>query len=146
MADKNAVALSENLFFVTNVLARRLSRRSDNAFSSFGLSTSHALILLMISDEPEIQPSSLADNLNLKPSTITRLVQKLEIRDLVTRESEGRSTLIACTKKGSELANEIDSVWSDLQDDLKNDLGERYLEVLSEMISNAMETLENPEA
>lgn len=141
MADRDAT-LSENLFFVTNTLARKLSGLSDDAFSSFGLSTSHALILLLVYQDPEIQPSTLADSLYLKPSTITRLVQKLENRNLVIRNSKGRSTFIECTSKGENLAREIDKIWSELEDQKRDELGGRYVEVLSEMITNAIDTLE----
>lgn len=138
MADDQDLTLSNNIYFLSNALARKLSSQADETFAKFGLSSSHALILLLVSQNPEIQPSSLAAKLYLKPSTVTRLVQKLERRQLVQRSSEGRSTLIVCTSDGFEVVNQIKEQWQILVSEVSEELGERYVEVLSEMISNAL--------
>ena len=130
--------LNNNLFFLSSALARKLSAQSDEVFAQFGLSTSHVLILMLVKDEPGIRPGTLADKLYLKPSTITRLVQKLEGRQLVERNSEGRATSIVCTSKGSNMTPEIISEWQRLWAQKREKLGDRYVEVLSEMISNAL--------
>lgn len=141
MADTENTILNNNLFFLTGALSRQLSNEADEAFATVGLSSSHALLLLLIHQEPGIRPSSLADQLYLKPSTITRLVDKLERRQLVEKETEGRATSIACTSEGREMAVRIEGKWADLMDEKREELGERYVEVLSEMIVNALDTL-----
>lgn len=141
MAEDNDQVMKENLFFLTSALFRKLSREADEVFATMGLSSSHALILLLVQKEPEIQPSSLADKMHLKPSTITRLVQKLETRQLVTKESRGRATSIVCTNEGQAMASDIEEKWQQLLDEKRDLLGERYVNVLSEMILNAMEKL-----
>ena len=115
--------LQENLFFLTGALSRKLSKEADDAFASIGLSSSHALILVMINRDPEIQPSTLAKKLHLKPSTITRLVQKLERRKLVERESKGRATAIVCTTKGNELTEDVHETWEQLLEEKEEQLG-----------------------
>ncbi len=142
MADINNELLNENLFFLASAFSRKLTGEADEAFASVGLSSSHALLLLMIQQNPEIQPSQLAQELHLKPSTITRLVQKLERRRLVKKESKGRATSIVCTSDGIAMAEEINQQWQDLLRTKQEELGERYVEVLSEMISNALGELD----
>ncbi|HKK45862.1 MAG TPA: MarR family transcriptional regulator, partial [Balneolaceae bacterium] len=115
--------------------------QSDEAFAKFGLSTSHVLILSLVDKNPGIQPGKLAENLYLKPSTITRLVQKLERRQLVQRNSEGRSTSIVCTDDGNKVTGEIIEKWNGLMVEKRQQLGDRYIEVLSEMIANALHTI-----
>jgi DNA-binding MarR family transcriptional regulator len=143
MADIDSESLNGNLFFLTTAFSRKLSREADEVFASVGLSSSHALLLLMIRKNPEIQPSQLAEELHLKPSTITRLVQKLERRQLVRKQPEGRATAIACTSNGKEVAENIDQQWQKLIASKQDQLGERYVEVLSEMISNALDKLDD---
>lgn len=143
MAEAEDKILTENLFFLAGALSRKLSGEADEVFASVGLSSSHALLLVLIQDEPRIQPSALADKLYLEPSTITRLVQKLERRELVGRESEGRASYISCTDKGEEVAGDIKNRWRELLDQKREELGERYVEVLSEMISNALDAIES---
>lgn len=131
-----------NLFFLTAALSRKLTHQADKTFATVGLSSSHALLLYVIHENPQIQPSHLAERLYLKPSTITRLVQKLERRGLVEKQSEGRSTAIVCTDKGVNMAAEMQKKWEDLIHQKQQELGERYVEVLSEMISNALDEME----
>lgn len=142
MADSSKELLTNNLFFLSAAFSRKLSRQADDVFASIGLSSSHALLLLLIHREPEIQPGALADKISLKPSTITRLVQKLEQRELVNRESKGRATAVTCTSKGNDLTTDIENKWQELLDKKRDQLGDRYVEVLSEMISNALEKVE----
>lgn len=143
MADDSENMLSGNLFFLTGALSRKLNRQADEVLASVGLSTSHALLLLLIREEPGIQPGSLAEKMYLKPSTISRLVQKLERRKLVERESEGRTTAVACTAQGKELVQQVGERWELLLKGVREELGDRYAEVLSEMISNALETIDS---
>lgn len=141
MADIENDILGDNLFFLASAFSRKLSREADEVFASVGLSSSHALLLLLIKHNPNIQPSQLARELHLKPSTITRLVQKLERRGLVGKQSEGRATVIACTSNGDKVAENIHQQWKELMTAKQDELGNRYVEVLSEMISNALETV-----
>lgn len=141
MADTESTILNDNLFFLAGALSRKLSSEADEIFATIGLSSSHTLLLLLIHENPGIRPSSLAEKLHLKPSTITRLVDKLERRQLVEKEAQGRATSIVCTSEGNELSAEIKEKWDKLMQDKQEKLGERYVEVLSEMIANAVDNL-----
>ena len=57
----------------------------------------------MAIEEPGVQPSTLVDHLQLQPSTISRLIEKLEARKLVVRITEGKMTNVYPTPKGKEL-------------------------------------------
>jgi len=73
------------------------------SFKKVDLSPSHAYLLMMVTEEPGMQPSLLADQLQLKPSTITRLIEKLEERKLVVRVTEGRWTNVYPSPKAKEM-------------------------------------------
>lgn len=131
-----------NIFFLTSAFARKLRNQADELFETVGLSASHALLLHLIYENPKVQPSRLATLLHLKPSTITRLVQKLERRGFVEKQSAGRATNIVCTSDGQDIAKNIQKKWDRLIQRKREELGERYVDVLSEMISNALDTME----
>ncbi len=131
-----------NIFFLTSAFARKLGNQADEIFEPVGLSSSQALLLHLVNNNPEIQPNLLAEMLHLKPSTITRLVQKLERRGLVKKQSEGRATKIVCTSDGKDTAAKVHKKWEGLIQQKREELGERYVDVLSEMISNALDTME----
>lgn len=91
------------LYFTANALARKIEKLAQDSWSKVDLSPSHAYLLMMAIDEPGVQPSALADHLQLQPSTITRLIEKLEARKLVVRTTEGKMTNVYPTPKGKEL-------------------------------------------
>lgn len=134
--------LENNLFFLTGALSRKLTNQADEAFATVGLSSSHALLLWLISNNPNVQPSQLANQMQLKPSTITRLVQKLERRQFVEKQSEGRAISIRCTDEGASLAQDIEQKWEQFIQQKREQLGDRYVEVLSKMIDNALDAMD----
>jgi DNA-binding MarR family transcriptional regulator len=91
------------LYFTANALARKIEKLAQDSWSKVDLSPSHAYLLMMAIEEPGVQPSALADHLQLQPSTITRLIEKLEQRKLVVRTTEGKMTNVYPTPKGKEL-------------------------------------------
>ena len=139
------MALDEEncLYFQTNNLSRILSRMADEAFRSAGLSPSHAFLLMKVNDEPGIQPSKLSDILGLTPSTITRLIEKMEYQGYLQRISEGRATRVEPTDKCISKDSEIKEAWKLLRERYSEMLGERYTEVLTEMSVKAIDQLES---
>lgn len=103
IACKPDTRLSACLLFSANALARAITVIGDEEFARFGLSYSHAYLLCEVVDQPGVTPSQLSETMYLTPSTITRLVEKLEQKQLVRRESEGKRTLIYPTSEGSAL-------------------------------------------
>lgn len=95
------------LYFTTSALARKVEKLAQESWGPVGLSPSHAYLLLAVLEEPGVQPSQLADELQLQPSTITRLVQKLEDSKLVVRTTEGKITNVYPTPKAKELNPEM---------------------------------------
>lgn len=101
--EKQDTRYSACLLFSANALARAITTIGDEEFGRVGLSYSHAYLLCEVVDQPGVTPSQLSETLYLTPSTITRLVEKLEQKHLVRRESEGKKTLIYPTEAGEKL-------------------------------------------
>jgi MarR family transcriptional regulator, organic hydroperoxide resistance regulator len=91
------------LYFASNALARKIEKLAQETWDKVNLSPSHAYLLMLVVDEPGIQPSLLADQLQLQPSTVTRLIEKLEEKKLVVRTSEGKTKNVYPTPKGKEI-------------------------------------------
>jgi len=68
-----------------------------------GLSPSHAYLLLIVLEQAGVQPGALASEMQLTPSTITRLIEKLEEKKLLTRSIEGKLTNVFATAKAKAL-------------------------------------------
>lgn len=91
------------LYFTSAALARKVEKLASESWKRLNLSPSHAYLLIAVLDEPGIQPTALAEHLQLQPSTITRLIQKLEEKKLVVRTTEGKITNVYPTPKAKEL-------------------------------------------
>ena len=91
------------MYFSSGALARKVEKLAGESWRKVGLAPSHAYLLMIVLEEPGVQPGTLAGELQLKPSTITRLIEKLEEKKLVVRVAEGKTTSVYATAKGKEL-------------------------------------------
>lgn len=91
------------IYFASNALARKTEKLAAAAWKKANLSPSHAYLLMIVLDEPGVQPGALSRELHLTPSTITRLIEKLEEKKLVTRNTEGKTTSVYPTAKGKDM-------------------------------------------
>jgi DNA-binding MarR family transcriptional regulator len=95
------------MYFSTNALARKIEKLAVESWKPVNLSPSHGYLLMTVIEEPGIQPGMLANEMQLKPSTITRFIEKLEEKKLVVRITEGKLTNVYPTPKGKELYSEL---------------------------------------
>jgi DNA-binding MarR family transcriptional regulator len=115
--------LEQSLFFNVNALARTLNKIAEEEYKPLGLAPSHAYVLYLIIKQPGILPKTVAEKLQLAPSTITRFVDKLVYRGLITRETKGKSVNLRPTAKAKYMEEEL------LQAEIN--LHERYASILS---------------
>ncbi len=101
------------LYFTSNALARKVEKLAIESWKSVDLSPSHAYVLMVVLEEPGIQPGTLSDEMQLTPSTITRLIEKLEEKKMVIRTTEGKITNVYPTPKAKELQPELKSCVAD---------------------------------
>lgn len=118
------------LYFTANALARKIEKLALETWDKVELSPSHAYLLMLVVEEPGAQPGFLADHLQLRPSTVTRLVEKLEERKLLVRVFEGKTTNIYPTPKGKELYPRLK--------EYAREFHQRYVALLGNEESNAL--------
>lgn len=130
------------LYYSSNALSRILTKMADEAFQSVGLAPSYAFLLMTVNERPGIQPGEISREMQLTPSTVTRLVEKMENQGYLKRTSEGRATKVEPLQKSLDLHDRILEAWETLNDSYSEVLGDRYSEVLTEMTFTAAEKLE----
>jgi len=94
---------SKCLYFSSNALARKTEKLAQESWKPVGLSPSLAYLLMQTIRTPGIQPGTLAEHLMLQPSTITRLIEKMETKKLLVRVQQGKQTYVYPTPKGQEM-------------------------------------------
>ena len=115
---------------------------ADEEFLKTGLSPSHALTLMAIDFQPGLSQKELSKIMNIKPSTTTRFIDKLEVKGLVTRKTEGKSSHLYPTQKGIDLKDEIDECLKSLHKRYSEILGHNKGVELTESINEAAIKLE----
>ena len=71
------------LYYSANALSRMMTKMADEAFAKTGLAPSYAFMLMSINHKPGIHPKELSEHMQLTPSTVTRLLEKLEAKNLL---------------------------------------------------------------
>ena len=140
ISDMNDEACSLNgcLFFLSAKLARVFGKTADDAFGKTGLSPSYAMLLYIVNQKGEIPQKEIGELLHLTPSTITRFVEKLKDKGLVSGRTTGKNAFICTTEKGLLLQPEIIKAWSELHSMYKDILDEeetrRFIELSGKLV------------
>ena len=106
------------LYYSANALARVMTKMADEAFASIGMSSSYAFLLMTVNEQPGIQPTAISKQMQLSPSTVTRLIEKMEPKGLLERKQVGRATEVYPTEASMELNNKIKRGMEKLESEL----------------------------
>lgn len=104
------------LIYITGMLWNILNEGLEKTLAQVGLNNSKFNILMIIrfvGGENGIQQNEISKQLLVTASNITKLLDKLEIDELITRnnkDGDRRVKIIKITEKGSSL---IDKIWVD---------------------------------
>jgi DNA-binding MarR family transcriptional regulator len=130
------------LCYAANALARTITRLSDDAFARTGLAPSLGYVLMTVQRKPGIQPSEVAEITMLDPSTVTRLVEKLQAKGLVRRETQGRTALIHPTPAGLALVPDLLAAWDQVFQTCAERLGPEPTRALAAQLYEAARCLD----
>ena len=130
------------LYFSSNALARVITRMAEEEFTITGLAPSYAFILMTVSQKPGIQPNEISKEMQLTPSTITRLIEKLENKGLLERKINGKFTAVYPTDKADPILLKVKEAWMNLYKRYSLILGEEEGKTLAKLIIEASRKLE----
>jgi DNA-binding MarR family transcriptional regulator len=142
--ESNEHPFGTSLYFSVGALNRAMSRLADEAFAKHGMSPSHAMVLLHVGETPDHPIGKLAETLMLDASTITRLIEKLEQKNMVSRRVDGRERRVSLTDAGRALLPEIRQTWNSLQSAYSATLGEDHARVVAKLSFATSQKLTSP--
>lgn len=129
---------SQCLYFTANIFSRQLSDMAREEFSATGLSPSHAFIMMAVNKQPGIHPGKIAEIMFLAPSTITRLLDKMEMRNYITRYYNGRNIEVHPTPMGSSINTRLEKDWQNLIQKYTSAFGKKVTKNLTNQINESM--------
>ena len=130
------------LYFTSAALARKVEKLATESWKKVALSPSHAYLLMAVLEEPGLQPTVLAEHLQLQPSTITRLIEKLEEKKLVIRTTEGKLTNVYPTPRAKELQPKMNACMQEFYSNYSSLLGKEESTDLVKAISKIADKLD----
>ncbi len=141
MDDKTTNKLECCLFFTANSLARVITKMGEEEFANVGMTPSYAFLLTLAIETPGISQKELAAHLHMAPSTVSRFVDALVHKGLITKKTEGRSTYIFPTDQGLLRQPQIQKAWLGLYERYSKILGKEQGSVLTELTARASRKL-----
>ncbi|RLQ93435.1 MarR family winged helix-turn-helix transcriptional regulator [Falsibacillus albus] len=131
------------LYFTANRFSRIMNKMAEEAFAPIGLSPTYAFLIMAVIDQPGMTQKQLSEKLHIAPSTCTRFVDKLIVKQLVDRRQEGKLVYISPTEKGEQLLPDIKKCWKVLYIRYSDILGKEVGDQLSidlHQLSNQLES------
>lgn len=118
--------------------ARTLTNLYDREFTRVGINSGQYAILLNIILLKSPTLNVLAEELNLKSSTMSRALSPLERDGLITMTAglDKRTRCVRVTEKGGEIIKSCIPLWDKVQSRVRDDMGNDSFGVLLNNINN----------
>lgn len=139
---KNESPFCSCLLYSANAFSRVIMRLAEKEFKPTGLPPSYAFLVMTVNNSPGILPTELSERLMLTPSTITRLIEKMEEQKLLERKISGKYTMVYPTKKSKALDVKLRTAWKEVYKKYSAALGEKESKSLTQKIYKSTKILE----
>ncbi len=127
------------IYFNSNALVRQINRIWDEAFKPLGLSPAHAYVLRVVLEQPGISMKQIAEVLELAPSTVSRFVDSLINKKLLSRKLDGedrRGTRIFPTAAAEKIHQQLEDTGKKLYTNMNKIMGKKaFTELVDDMRS-----------
>lgn len=138
----NKDEILDNLMKVSHepflVFANRVEEKTDNALET----------LKLLAKETNVTPGRISEYLDIKPSSVTQIIKKLEKAGTVLREKspkDSRVTVVKITDKGRESLKTHGSIGNTLKDVLFKDFSDSELEYLDQYLERMINNIGSDE-
>lgn len=128
---------------ITNSLSREISGFYDTYFKEDKLATSYVELLLLIEDYDKISQKVIATKMNLAPSTITRFLNKLIKKGLVSKKMDGRISYVELSEQGKKVVPKLRNKYEQAEDDLKEILGSKFVDTTKQLLMHGAALLQD---
>jgi len=123
------------------MLNRVITNLYDNALRPLDLKVSQMNILVAAAKMGTARPMYVCEHLHLDVSTLSRNVERMKARGWleVVPDEDGRSQPFRLTSRGLKLLEKAISAWSEAQQQVKQVLGDGFVEQLNQAMKRVSE-------
>lgn len=120
------------IFFAINALARKINKIWEAEFKTIGLSPAHGYLLTLVIRQPGLRQKEIAEKLQLDPSTITRFIDALITKKLITRKNDddARAACIFPTAKATAMEKDLEQIFTNIKQTASEKIGIKNMETL----------------
>ena len=135
--------LEKSLGFKINRTANKLNNKYNQLLQSFDIAPEQRATLEIIKYEEDVNQTKIANILGKDKTTISRTLNTLENKNLITKSQiDKRTNLIQLTKKGEEILNDSFSSVRDSRKNLTSKLSEEELNQLISLLEKVVLSVE----
>lgn len=135
--------LHDCLFFTANRLGRVITKIAEEEFATTGFSPMYGYLTRLVVGYPGISQKELAEKLAITPSTLTRFVDKLELKKLLERKVQGKTVLVYPTEKGISMAESFREASRRFKARYQAVLGTEAADHLTSLLEESSDSLES---
>lgn len=136
--------LDDCIAFITNKSAKKLADEFNRRLQEHGTTRVQWIALFYIGKAGEISQKELSDYMDIKESSMVRLIDRMEKEELVERRKDSedrRITKIILTDKGKFLIEELMPRGQEFQDDVLKGISKEDLEVFKEVLQRMTDNI-----
>ncbi|MGN9160021.1 MarR family winged helix-turn-helix transcriptional regulator [Clostridium sulfidigenes] len=136
--------LDDCIAFITNKSAKKLADEFNRRLQENGTTRVQWIALFYIGKAGEISQKELSDYMDIKESSMVRLIDRMEKEELVERRKDSedrRITKIILTDKGKFLKEELMPRGQEFQDDVLKGISKENLEIFKEVLKRMTDNI-----
>jgi DNA-binding MarR family transcriptional regulator len=137
--EENKIDFENTISFLFAQVTTAHRNRLEKKMDEIGLHSGQVFILFELWKEDELTQIRLANNLNLAPPTVNRMLKGLQDNGFVVcgkDEDDARSTRARLTRKGVEIRAAIEDQWIELEEETLANLSEIDKLILLQLLGN----------
>lgn len=130
--------------FITNTTSKKLANAFNERLLPLGITRVQWIALYFLGLQDGISQTELGEKLNIKDSTVVRLIDRMEKDGYVTRlkhHSDRRITIIKLTEKGQQIREAFLPEGEKMLEIFATNISEAELEVFKKVLKKMVENI-----
>lgn len=134
--------------FITNKVSKKMADKMNERLMLVGSTRVQWLVMYYLLKDGQMSQSDLAKKMNIKDSTVVRLIDRIEKDEFIKRvknSKDRRVTYVTLTKKGEKRIEELLPVGEEMSKVFSKNISDEEFEVFNRVLKKMAENAENTE-